>query len=118
MKAYKEVYKASEDQQRIFRRRTAVYAYRYAQGYKKVEIANKLGVNKSTITRDIDFLVKENSTFFPLLEDYVEDVELQIESEFFKMHTTFDKSKEMKLWVSLAHQALEAYKEENEKVSF
>lgn len=99
----------SHKKQCIFMRQVVVYAYKYAQGYSNVYIADKLNVNKSSITRDLDAILMKESEFFALLHPYMEYVESNLMNREFLLKHTADQIKKYKIWLILAKQALEVY---------
>lgn len=101
--------KDSRKKQYMFMRQVAVYAYKYAQGYSNVYIADKLNVNKSSITRDLDSVLMQESDFFALLHPYMEYVESNLMDREFLLKHTADQIKKYKIWLILAKQALEVY---------
>lgn len=102
--------KDSRKKQYMFMRQVAVYAYKYAQGYSNVYIADKLNVNKSSITRDLDAIMMNESEFFALLHPYMAYMESNLTNREFLLKHTADQVKKFKIWLILAKQALEVYR--------
>lgn len=100
-----------DKQQRIFRRRTRVLELRYLHHYRKNKIASILGVNKSTITRDVEFLTAESKEFLDKLEIYQKDINKIVDSIEFKRTILYDQQEEMRMWLESSQAVLEHYKE-------
>lgn len=103
------ILKMSDKQFEILKRRTFVYTLKYIQDKSNVEISNILGVDKSTITRDIKYIDTNKQIFIDEITVYVKDLEESRQSEDFKRRITYDEQKQLLEWLKNGYSALDFF---------
>ncbi len=94
-------------QQRILERRTRVCELKNVEHLKNTEIADILEVDKSTITRDLQYIKTNPAKFIRKLKDYMNAIEaLKITDEFTKK-LVFKRQKQLLEWLKIGYTALD-----------
>lgn len=94
-------------QQRLLERRTYVCKLKNEQHLKNKDIADKLDVDKSTVTRDINYIRKHPAEFVKKLKAYMDEVEASLTLESFRRTTLYKKYKQLSEWLKVAETALD-----------
>lgn len=97
----------TEKQQKVLERRTRVCELKNRLHLSNKHIADILGVNKSTVTRDLKEIQSNPARFKIKLKDYMDDILSKRESKEFKLRQTYDRQIEIIEWFDYAKSALD-----------
>ncbi|MDF9825204.1 Trp operon repressor [Breznakia sp. PF5-3] len=76
------------------------------QGLKNKHIADILGVNKSTITRDLKYIRDNSWRFKKKLKEAMKEFKANINQDIFIRHTRYDDQKVLLEWLELSEEML------------
>lgn len=91
----------------LLERRTVVCDMRYNQGYSNKQIADFLGVDKSTITRDLAYIKLNRRKFQDSLKKHMDDLEDLRQTRIFARNTVYAVQKQLLEWLKRGYSALE-----------
>lgn len=97
----------TEKQQKVLERRTRVCELKNKQHLSNKRIADILGVNKSTVTRDLREIHSNPARFKIKLKDYMDDVLDKCESDEFRLRQSYDRQVDIIKWIDYAKSALD-----------
>lgn len=97
----------TEKQQKVLERRTRVCELKNKLHLSNNRIADILGVNKSTVTRDLKVIQSNPARFKISLKDYMDDILDKQNSEEFRLRQTYDRQVEITKWIGYAKSALD-----------
>lgn len=97
----------SEAQFHILERRTKVCDYKFNRNLSNKQIADILNVDKSTITRDIKYIIENPSKFQIRLEKYMRELEAARDGVIFAKKTIYRTQKQLLEWLKRGYTALE-----------
>ncbi len=90
----------------ILRRRTAVIELK-RQGYRNKNIAEKLDIDKGTVSKDLFYIKKNPAKFIYKLKDYMQQAAQQLQDVKYLRITQYDKVKQLSDWLEQAPTALD-----------
>lgn len=97
----------TDKKKNILERRTRVCELKNVQHLNNKEIADILSVNKSTVTRDLQYIKKHPSEFQIKLKDYMDSIEAHKTTDNFLLRLTYDRQQQLLNWLEIAHTALD-----------
>ena len=78
-----------------------------AKHLKNSEIADRLGIDKSTITRDLQYIKTHPHQFIRKLKDYLNELEAYRTTDMFKRTEMYKRQKQLLKWLKSGYTALE-----------
>lgn len=97
----------TEKQQALVERRTMVCKLKNIDHLKNSEIADKLGTDKSTITRDLQYIKTHPHQFIRKLKDYLNELETYRITDMFKRTEMYKRQKQLLEWLKSGYTALD-----------
>ncbi len=97
----------TKTQQRILERRTRVCELKNVEHLKNTEIADILEVDKSTITRDLQYIKTNPAKFIQKIKDYMNAIEASKLTDEFTRKLIFKRQKQLLEWLKIGHTALD-----------
>lgn len=89
----------------MLERRTQVWRL-LGEGYRRIDIATKLNVDKSLITRDIDYIRCHPSEFHKKLKEYMDEIKESLQDVIFLRNTIYKRQQQLSEWLKTADTAL------------
>ena len=71
------------------------------------QIAEILGISKSQVTRDLQYIKLHGYEFIQKLKDYMGRIEDAKETDYFRRKLVFDRQKQLLEWLKIARRALD-----------
>lgn len=97
----------TDKQQALMERRAKVCELKNVKHLKNSEIADRLGIDKSTITRDLQYIKTHPHQFIRKLTDYINALEKHKNSDLFRRKTLYERQKQLLKWLKSGYTALE-----------
>lgn len=97
----------TDKKKKLLERRTRVCELKNIQHLSNKEIADILEVNKSTVTRDLQYIKQHPAEFQINLKEYMDSLEGQKTTDNFLLRLTYDKQKQLLNWLEIAYTALD-----------
>lgn len=97
----------TDKQHHVLERRARVCELKYTKHFSNKRIAEIVGVNKSTITRDLQYIKNNPSKFAQKLSEYLSVVKAFKQSEEFRRKMLYKKQQQLLEWLKIAHTALD-----------
>ena len=97
----------TEKQQAMMERRAKVCELKNVKHLKNSEIADRLGIDKSTVTRDLHYIKANPVKFIRKLTDYINALEKHKNSDLFKRKTLYERQKQLLKWLKSGYTALD-----------
>lgn len=94
-------------QQAIIERRAKVCELKNVKHLKNSEIADKLETDKSTITRDLQYIKTHPYQFIRKLKDYLNELETYRTTDIFKRTEMYKRQKQLLKWLKSGYTALD-----------
>ena len=94
-------------QQAIIERRAKVCELKNVKHLKNSEIADKLETDKSTITRDLQYIKTHPYQFIRKLKDYLNELETYKTTDIFKRTEMYKRQKQLLKWLKSGYTALD-----------
>lgn len=91
---------------RQLERRTQIFKLK-REGYRNTEIADKLEINKSTVTRDLEYIDKHRWQFRVTLAEIIAELTRLLQLPDFLRTITYDIQNKLLKWVEISPVALE-----------
>lgn len=91
---------------RQLERRTQIFKLK-REGYRNTEIADKLEINKSTVTRDLEYINKHKWQFRVTLAEIIAELTRLLQLPNFLRTITYDVKQKLLKWVEISPVALE-----------
>lgn len=89
----------------LLKRRTEVL-YQKKQGRKNTDIANSLNVDKSTITKDLQYISKNKHEFRKVLTETIETLVASLQDIHLVRSVTYDVQKQLRMWLKISPEVL------------
>ena len=96
----------SEAQLKILRRRQSVFSLK-KQGFKNKEIADKLTINKGTVTKDLQYINEHKGEFYPGIVQVIQELTEKLSNIDFIRILTHEVHRSLSEWLSVSEKALE-----------
>ena len=97
----------TEKQQELLERRTRVCELKNVNHLRNKDIADILNVDKSMITRDMQYIKKNPAKFKILLKAYMEMLRDKKDTEDYRLRLTYQKQQQLQKWMGYAQTALD-----------
>ena len=97
----------SPKQQELFERRTRICELKNVHHLRNSRIAEILGISKSQVTRDLQYIKLHGYEFIQKLKDYMGRIEDAKETDYFRRKLVFDRQKQLLEWLKIARRALD-----------
>ena len=88
-------------QQQIMERRTRVIALK-REGKRNKHIADVLGLDKSTVTRDLQYIGKNSWQFKRKLKEIMDELTSKLDTSIFRRHTRYEEQKRLLEWLKIS----------------
>lgn len=89
----------------LLKRRTEVL-HQKKQGRRNIDIANSLQVDKSTITKDLQYISKNKHEFRKVLAETIEALVASLQDVHFVRSITYDVQKQLRMWLKISPEVL------------
>lgn len=97
----------SPKQQELFERRTRICELKNVHHLRNSRIAEILGISKSQVTRDLQYIKAHGYEFIQKLKDYMGRIEDAKETDNFRRKLVFERQKQLLEWLKIARRALD-----------
>lgn len=97
----------TEKQSELLERRTSVCELKYDKHMKNSQIAYLLGIDKSTVTRDLQYIQSHPQQFSKSLETFLNEMECARHTEDFMRKTLYDTQMQLLEWMKRGYTALQ-----------
>ena len=88
-------------QQQVLERRTRVIALK-REGKRNKHIADVLGIDKSTVTRDLQYISKNAWQFKKKLKAVMDELTSKLNTSIFRRHTRYKEQKQLLEWLKIS----------------
>ena len=97
----------TDKQQMLMERRAMVCKLKNIDHLKNSEIADKLETDKSTITRDLQYIKTHPHQFIRKLKDYLNQLEMYKTTDIYKRTEMYKRQKQLLKWLKSGYTALD-----------
>ncbi|MCR0568917.1 hypothetical protein MKC54_09815 [[Clostridium] innocuum] len=97
----------TKKQQELLERRTRVCEMKNVNHFKNKDIADILNTDRSTVTRDLQYIKKNPADYKILLKAYMEMLKEKRETDDYRLRLTYQRQEQLQKWMGYAQTALD-----------